>query len=321
MVESRKLDLVSVIVITWNSEKFIEECLSSVFKQSYPQIEVIVTDNGSGDSTTQIIRSRFQSVILIENKQNLGYCKANNIALKSAKGTYLLFLNSDVILENDYIEKCIDGFKTDSKIGMITGKILRFDRITIDSTGQFLTRSRKTKERGYGSRDDGRFDIEGRVFSVCGASAFYRRRMIEDISYADGELFDEDFFSFHEDIDVGWRGNLHGWNGYYIPDAIAYHYRGGTAGSLFWRRYFQIAARPSEIKYHIVKNRYLSILKNDSLGSYLRDLPFILSRDLIVFTYLLFSSPGVLALLFKNRKLFRKAMEKRSSMVKGRLAA
>ncbi len=310
--------LVSVLIITWNSEKFIEECLHSVFYQSYPTIEVIVVDNRSTDSTMRIIKERFSPLTIIENKENIGYCRANNLGLKKASGEYLLFMNSDVALEKDYVEKALKGFQKSERIGMVSGKILRFDHKTIDSTGQFLARSRKTIERGYGKIDNGRFDKEEYIFSVCGAAAFYRKKMIEEISYSNGELFDEDFFSFHEDMDLGWRANLMGWTAYYISDAVAYHFRGGTGYQSNRRRHYQISGRPTFLKYHIIKNRYLSIIKNDTLSSYLIDIAFIAARDVVLFFYILFTSPGVFSLLLKNRNLFLKALRKRTPKLQGK---
>ncbi len=304
--------LVSVIIVTWNSERFIEECLHSILGQSHEAVEVILSDNRSTDATVAIVKKRFPSVQIMENAENLGYCRANNLSLKKAAGEYLLFVNSDVILERDYVEKALQGFQKGERIGMVSGKILRFDRKTIDSTGQFLARSRKTIERGYGRKDDGRFDSEGHIFSVCGAAAFYRKQMIDEISYENGELFDEDFFSFHEDIDVGWRAHLMGWKGYYTPKALAYHFRGGTGSHSGETRFFQISSRSRFLKYHIVKNRYLSMIKNETLSSYLFNFPFIVARDAALFFYLLGSSPSVFRLLFKNRHLFRKAFKKKT---------
>jgi GT2 family glycosyltransferase len=304
--------LVSVIIVTWNSERFIEGCLHSVLKQSHEVIEVIVIDNRSADATVNMVKEKFPTVRIIENEENLGYCRANNLSLKEAAGEYLFFINSDVILERDYVEKALQGFQKGERIGMVSGKILRFDRTTVDSTGQFLARSRKTIERGYGQKDEGRFEREGFVFSVCGAAAFYSKQMIDEISYKNKELFDEDFFSFHEDIDVGWRANLMGWRGYYTPEALAYHFRGGTGSHSGEKRSFQIAGRCRYLKYHIVKNRYLSMIKNDTLSSYLFNFPFIAARDAALFLYLLGTSPGVFRLLFKNRHLFRKAFRKKT---------
>ncbi len=307
-----KAPLVSVIIVTWNSERFIEECLHSILEQSHKAIEVIVSDNGSSDATVNIVQEKFPSVKMTENKQNLGYCRANNLSLKRAAGQYLLFVNSDVILHRDYIEKALEGFQQEERIGMVSGKILRFDKMTVDSTGQFLARSRKTIERGYGQKDDGRFDSEGFVFSVCGAAAFYRKQMIDEICYENGEFFDEDFFSFHEDIDVGWRANLMGWRGYYSPQALAYHFRGGTGSHSGETRSFQISGRSPLLKYHIVKNRYLSMIKNETLSSYLFHFPFIVARDAALFFYLLGSSPSVFRLLIKNRHLFRRAFKRKT---------
>ena len=116
----------------------------------------------------------------------------------------------------------------DAKIGMLSGKILRMDRETIDSTGLFLGRNRKAVERGYGKKDIGQYDKPGYVFGASGAVMFLRKSMLIDIKDENG-YFDERFGMYYEDLDLCWRAQKKGWKAYYTPKATAYHVRGGTA--------------------------------------------------------------------------------------------
>jgi len=194
---------------------------------------------------------------------------------------------------------------------MVTGKILRFDRLTIDSTGQFLSLSRRAKERGYNEADKGQYNQAGFVFSVCGAVALYSREMVEKIKL-NGEFLDEDFFAFYEDLDVGWRANRLGWRGYYVPDAVAYHYRGGSQKEGGWLgRFSQLSQRPTEIKFHIVKNRYLTIIKNDQWWKPLLSFPYILGFDALLYLYLVVADPRVLGRLLRAYPYFAAGFRKR----------
>lgn len=304
--------MVSVIIVSWNSKRFLSGCLCSIKKQSSQPIEMIVVDNGSDDGSAELVKKQFKEVRLLQNEANLGFCRANNQALAYAQGEYILFLNADIILEKDYLREALSSFQLSGNIGMVSGKLLRFDRKTIDSTGQFRSKARRAIERGYGQPDQGQYEEAGYIFSVCGAAALYRRQMIEGIKLA-GEFFDEDYFAFYEDLDVGWRANLLGWKGYYNPRAVAYHFRGGSQSNRGWfSRFSQFSQRPVELKFHIIKNRYLTIIKNDRWRDFLLDLPSFLKWELLIYGYLLFFSPKLLFRLPGVIPYLRKAKQKRS---------
>jgi GT2 family glycosyltransferase len=148
-------------------------------------------------------------------------------------------------------------------LGGLSGLILCFDVKTLDSAGQTLGKNRRPIERGYGKQLEKKYLKEGYCFSVCGAAALYRREAIEKIKIED-EFFDEEFFAFYEDLDAGWRLNLLGYRCKYIPKALVYHHRGGSRiGDSFVAKHFQIGGRPPKIQADIIRNRWLTILKND----------------------------------------------------------
>jgi len=306
---------VSVIVLSWNSREFLEGCLASVLAQTHPDVELIVVDNASDDDSAQFVRERFPSALLIENAVNTGFCAGNNIGLKRAHGAYILFLNADAVLEPTYLEKALERFASHERAGSVAGKVLRFDRRTLDTTGQILTRSRRVKERGYGEPDSGQYERPGDVFSVCGAAALYRREAIDDVS-VDGEFFDEDFFAFGEDFDAGWRARRLGWACLYEPSAVAAHYRGGTQAvrGVTGRKRLEMTRRPPHIQAHIVKNRYLAMIKNETPGSFLANLPFILAWDIALWVWLAIFSPATILMIWRHRGLFRRAFAKRRAL-------
>lgn len=302
---------VSVIVLSWNSRRFLPDCLASVLAQNWPSVELIVVDNASTDGSATLVKERFAGVVLVESPVNLGFCGGNNLGLTRATGEFVLFLNADAILEPDYLEEALKPFADDPRVGMVAGKVHRFDRTTIDTTGQLMSRSRRVKERGYDEPDRGQYDEPGEVFSVCGAVALYRRSVVDAISL-DGEFFDSDFFAFGEDFDAGWRARRLGWICRYQPAARALHFRGGTqtvqTGRPGWP---QMARRPPAIQAHIVKNRYLMMIKNERPGSFILNLPFILAWDLVIWAYLIIFSPATVPILWTHRHLVGRALDKR----------
>lgn len=271
-------ETVSAIVVTKGAGNHIKSCLESLDKQSYPALETKVIDNSVPG-------------------RELSYCESLNKGIKESAGDFILCLNDDVILGHDFIIRALGGFSISEDIGMVSGKILRFDKKTIDSTGLFPTLWRTVRERGYGCRDEGQFEDPGYIFGVCGAAAFYRRKMLEEVREG-GEYFDERFGFFYEDLDIAWRAQRRGWKGYYVPSAVAYHLRGGTArraegiDKKYARRFIS-----DELEAGLFRNRHLTIAKNETTSGFLFRLPLILLYDVFVFFYLLVCRRAVLAKL------------------------
>jgi len=302
---------VAAVIVTRNSAKFLEGCLGSLRALRRPPAEIVLVDNGSEDGTPEIARRLLPGGEVLECRRNLGFCKANNLGIARTRSPYVLVLNPDTRLRSDFLEELLRAFEN-PRVGLAAGKLLRFDEQTLDSAGQDLGRSRQPRDRGFGERDQGQYDRDEEVFGVCGAAALYRRAMIESIADAPSAPFDEAFFAFYEDLDVAWRARRFGWKAAYRHRALGFHFRGGTSRG--WdpaRRFTALLRRGAEVRYHILKNRYLVILRNDSVGGYVRNLPFILARDVATLGITVLLSPGVLARLWRTRELFREALRKR----------
>ena len=298
---------VSVLLLTWNSRDVVGAALTSIWTQSCPPDEVIVVDNASTDGTPEMVEEiaggRARLVLLT---RNLGYSGGFNQALRLAGGDFLLLLNPDVRLDPDFIEQALPGFD-DPRVGIVAGLLLRPDRRTVDSSGLFLARSRKTLDRGFASPLDESRDRAGPVLSACGAAPFYRRAMVEDI--ADGqEFFDSSYFAFREDLEVGWRAWRAGWKAVCRPEAVAIHLRSGGASR---GRLGLAFARPPALTAHIIKNRHLSLLRHDRLGSLLLDLPWWLPREIAYFGACLLLRPQVLVEIWQYRSLLARAWRQR----------
>jgi GT2 family glycosyltransferase len=295
-------DSVSVVVVTMAVKDYLDLCMDSLRRQSYPGIEVIVIDNSSCPGLNDRIAGRYPQVRVYAQPENAFYSQALNRGVGLSRGDFILCLNDDVILDNGFIKEALKGFSAAGRIGMVSGKILRRDDRTIDSTGLFLSIFRSAKERGYGCKDRGQYGQAGYIFGVNGAAAFYRRAMLEDIKRGT-EYFPAYYRIFYEDLDIAWRAQNSGWRGYYIPSALAYHIRGGTVrqeGGIN-KRYAR-AYLNDELHTCLVKNRYRTILRNESFFGFLLYLPFIVAYDLFAWGYILLFRSKLLKKFFLDFK-------------------
>ncbi len=315
---------ISVVVINWNSGEYLAGCLSSILAQTLPPTELVIIDNASTDGSPAVGQraidraGRVSScrVTWVMNDDNFGFSRAANQGIAATAGDWVLLLNPDVVLTPGFLDEGWKALRGRPEIGSLAAKVLRFDHRTIDTTGQFVRADGRIRERGYGESDHGAYDQPGDVFSVCGAVALYRRAMLEGVA-VDGEYFDEDFFAFYEDADLGWRAQRRGWRCWYQPTAVAYHARGGTnlSGRRFWARW-QMPRRPLKIQFHIMVNRHLMLVKNEPAWNMWLHWPLLLWANCIDLGYLLLVQPRLLAWAPRAVRLLRRAWDKRRRMAR-----
>ena len=301
MKSSLKL-LVSIVIVTSGSKNYLWHCLDSVKAQSYSDLEVMVIDNSLDPAFSAKILESFPFIRLYSNPQNLYYGVALNKGIGLSQGEFVLCLNDDVVLDQDFIRQALEGFLVKDKVGMVSGKILRMDGETLDSTGLLLSFWYSAKERGYGQQDVGKFEKSGFIFGVSGAVAFYRKKMLEEIKQGQ-DYFDPNFRMFYEDLDISWRANNRGWRAYYIPAAKAFHVRGGSfrpefgLGKSMARKYLN-----DELHSDLIKNRYLTILKNaNPIALFIHLIPIML-YDFCAWGYVLLFHPKVIKIFLGNLK-------------------
>jgi GT2 family glycosyltransferase len=277
--------MVSVLITTYNSAIFLEACLNSLRRQTYADLEVIIVDNGSSDTTRELLAHAGPEIKVVCNDTNIGFAAAQNQAARLARGSWLLSLNPDVVLNPDFVTKAVESGEIDPQIGVVCGKLLRWNpggdpefTQLIDSTGIYFLPNLRHLDRGAGEPDHGQFERIEYVFGATGAAALYRRSMVEDVS-VEGEFFDEQFFAYREDADVAWRAQLMGWRCLYTPLGVAWHVR-----RVIPERRSQL---PTVINWHSIKNRFLMRAKNISLPLYARYFLPITARDLQVIGYCL----------------------------------
>jgi GT2 family glycosyltransferase len=290
---------VAVNIVTFNSAGDIAACLESLTAQTFRDFHVHILDNASADDTIEKLTG-FDAVI-VQSKINTGFAKAHNDLIKAYPAEYALVLNPDAVLKPDFLEKIVAALEARPDAASATGKLLRLDGKTLDSTGILMLRGQRHLDRGAGDPDLGQFDKAEDVFGPSGAAALYRVKALQDVSI-DGQFFDEDFFAYREDADLAWRCRLMGWNSIYVPTAVALHRRRVTP-----ERRSQL---PSIVNYHSVKNRFLLRLNNMTGSLYARDFLKIALRDISVVGYVFlreWKSIGALSYVIRNfPRLWRK---------------
>ena len=228
--------LVSVIVVNWNCHQFLIDCLNSLKQQSLSMFETIVVDNGSADGSAEWLSARTDELTLISNAENRGLCAANNQGIAVARGTYIALLNNDAVAAPEWLSQLVATVEQDDRVGMVASKIVRFDDPTvIDKVGHLIYPDGQNRGRGTGQRDQGQFDNSQDTAWPDGCAALYRREMLEEIGG-----FDETFFAYADDAELGLRARIAGWGCLYAPRAVVRHRVGSTLGRYSTRRLFLI---------------------------------------------------------------------------------
>ncbi len=223
---------ISVVIVNWNRRELLRLCLHSLEKQTVKPIEVIVVDNGSTDGSVDMIRDQFSSTLVIQNQTNLGFCAANNQGIAIARGDFVALLNNDAEADPAWLSALAAVFDNRPDVGMAASKILvHSDPARIDKVGHLIFLDGQNRGRGTGQLDQGQFDRVEEVIWPDGCAAMYRREMLNRIGG-----FDEDFFAYADDAELGLRARIAGWSCLYAPGARVFHHRGTTLGLQSTRR-------------------------------------------------------------------------------------
>ena len=259
MAAQEALPFVSIIIVNYNGQRYLDDCLSSLRRQTYPRErwEVVLVDNGSSDGSLAHVRAHYPWVRLVPLHKNLGFAGGNNAGFRHCRGELIALLNNDTVVEPDWLDALVAVMREDPRIGGAASKILfRHQPSTINSAGLNLYRDGRGGDRGFRQLDEGQFDEPADVFGACGASVLLRRAMLEDVG-----LFDERFFMYCEDLDLAWRAHFRGWRFRYTPRSVVYHVHCGTSEE-----------RSPFFTYYTERNRVFVNLKNARRWQALRTL-------------------------------------------------
>lgn len=232
---------ISVVVVNWNRREYLRACLTSLAAQRGANFEVIAVDNGSSDGSAEMARTEF-GVRVIANAANEGFCAANNQAFAAARGQFIALLNNDAEAAPDFLANLRRAFDRAPDIGMAAAKVLvwedprRIDRIDhIDKAGHLIYPDGQNRGRGTGEIDAGQYDRVEDCLWPDGCAGMYRKTMLDAIGG-----FDEDFFMFADDAELGLRGRIAGWRCLYMPGAVVRHRRGASIDAGSAKRIFLI---------------------------------------------------------------------------------
>lgn len=301
--------LVSVVIPNWNGKKFLQGCLDSLFASSYPHLEVVVVDNGSKDGSVEFLEANYARVRLVKFAENTGFSVAVNAGIKACRGEFIALLNNDTVVDRDWIAEMVRALASHAEIGSTGCKMLAYDdHKLLDGAGDGYRRGGLPGRIGHREIDRGQFDTPRYILGPCGGAACYRRAMLEDIG-----LFDEDYFAYLEDVDIGLRAQSAGYKCLYVPTAVMYHLGCGTTGS----GYHPLVVRLSS------QNNWNTIVKNLPLGLLLKFAPQIFYWQLYYFAVVIVRGGQVLpwlqgsfrALMLLPRMLAKRAEIKRKRKV------
>lgn len=281
----KKITLVSVIIPSWNGEKLLKTCLSSLKKQSFNNFEVIMVDNGSTDGSVDYIRKYFPEVKIIQLKKNFGFARAVNEGIRKSVGKYIFLLNNDTEINKDCLKFLVMDIQK-KKVEFVVPKFLDFyqrdilelagNSFVIDAVGHLYSTA-------IGKKDSQKFSISGFTFLAPGGGCLFQKLLFEKVG-----LFDEDYFLYLEDADFSLRAQLAGFKGWYEPKAKIYHIKMATSSK-----------NTKLVNYLVFRNMMITVLKNYPLKLILTNFNWLKIILVILNTIKYFLFKGQIITAFK----------------------
>lgn len=318
---------VTICLVTHNGRQWLPGLAASIGSQSMQNFDLLVLDNGSSDGTVALLRqwaSEEPRLQLIESDKNVGYAAGHNKLIYRAQGDYVLLLNQDVELEQNFLRHAVDAFEGRPRVSAVQGRIRRLDADgqrtdLLDSTGLVIQRSRRATARGQGRTETARDLVAGPVWGADGPAPVYRRSALLDVQEprtgGGREVLDEDFFMYKEDVDLAWRLRRRGWRAWYEPAAVAWHARGAGAGrpdslaNVLHSRW----VIPRHVRARSWRNQQLMQVKNESAAALRRDFVPVAGRLVASYLTTLLLDPARLATMPALVRGLRAAMAKRQT--------
>ena len=261
--------LVTVVIHNYNNRELLQNLIISL-SGSISLNQVIIVDNASQDDSVVFIKENYPEITLIENDVNMGFAYAVNQGIKLVKTDFVFLLNNDTLIEDDTISNLLKTMNISQKIFSVSSRMIQYhDNNLLDDVGDEYTIMGWSKRRGY-NQSITNYLTDEEVFSACAGAALYRKSVFEEIG-----LFDENFESYVEDMDISFRARLAGYISYYSSKAIVYHYGSATTGSRY---------NPFKVKISARNNIYL-IFKNMPLWMKIINGIFLLSGFLIKYLF------------------------------------
>ena len=250
--------LVSAVIVNYNGKDIIIKAIETLKRQSYKQIEILVVDNNSTDGSPALIKGKYKEVVLIQNKENLGYCGIN-AAIHKCKGKYIFFTNNDIALDKNCIRNLVNAIEHDKNIGIASPKVVNYFNNNLKSAGTWVSRSFYNGH--FKSSKDFRKQIPYNGIGLI------RKSIVDKFGY----LFDEDYFTYAEDLDLGLRVRLLGYYVMHIPEAVLYHMHELTLGK----------SRKYKLTYLMERNLLATFIKLLPVKNIILFLPYVIAMRFI----------------------------------------
>jgi GT2 family glycosyltransferase len=222
---------VTALVLNWNGDRVVGDCVRSLQAQDYPALEILVVDNASTDGSAERVRREFLGVRLHVNEKNLGFGGGNNVGINLARMPYILMCNNDTRLAPDAVRRLVEALDADPRAGSATPCIILAATGLVDATGIVVCPDGLALGRGRAEKPEALRD-PAEVFYASDCCCLYRRAMLDALRLPGGELYDEDFFAYADETDMGWRAQRLGWKSLYVPSALVYHHHAASSGSV-----------------------------------------------------------------------------------------
>ncbi len=259
---------VTVVVPNYNGHEYIDKCLLHLCKQEYSDFKVIVVDNGSQDDSYNSVYkySDELDIELVKLNSNYGFSRAVNEGIIRADSEYVILLNNDAYAGKKFIQELVNKMDSDDKIFSAQALMLQYaNRNLVDSAGDYFS----ALGWGFSKGKDGKalkYTRDRKIFSSCAGAAIYRMSILDEIG-----LFDENFFAYLEDMDIGYRARLAGYRNVLATKARVLHVGSGSSGS-----------RHNAFKVSLSsRNSILVMYKNFTVGQWIINLPFVVIGILI----------------------------------------
>jgi GT2 family glycosyltransferase len=298
MMENGSNKRVSIIILTYNNEKDLAECIPSILDQTYKNFELLIVDNGSTDGTIAYIKTHYPEIKLIETGTNLGYAGGNNVGFQHANGDYIVVVNPDTLVDPGWLTHLIQPFDDDHRIGITNSKVLEYDDRDHGSCGNTSHYTGLHFPRGM-EKSASTFTKPEIVSAISGCSFAIRKEVLSNLGG-----FDADYFLYLEDSDLSLRTRLAGYKILFTPESVIYHKH-------------KTVITPQK-EYYLEKNRYMLLLKCYSMKLLVMMLPALVVTEMVTWTHATMSGRKfVYSKLMAYRWVLRNAgkiIEKRSDV-------
>lgn len=326
-------------MLTWNDYRYLPDLFESLEDQTYKNFTLRILDNGSTDETLKYLQEYHPHTIVARNNKNNGFAGGHNQLFKftfdhmddADLDPFILIMNSDMIFSPEIIGRLVEELQADSKLGAVQPKLYRafaeknsddlLDEIIksdiLDTTGMSVSKGWRMSDRGAGELDKGQYDEKTEIFGATGTMSLFRLSALRDVMVVD-EVLDDDFFAYREDCDLVWRLRKAGWGAKFVPDAVAWHFRGmyGAEKQTWLERMKNRMGQRPFFAALSTRNQLFVLLKNLTLIDFIVGLPWIVFGEGSRVLYGVIIEPETRRRIFSMWKLIPKMLSKRKEIKK-----